>query len=280
MKYLVTGGTGQLGTELSQMLETNGESYVSYGSREMNILDKEQVRKIMTKEKPDVVFHCAAYTAVDKAEDDKEKNWNVNVEGTRNVASLCKELDCVMVYVSTDYVFDGKLTEEYSEEDQTNPLNEYGKAKLAGEKVVQDMLDNYFIVRTSWVFGEHGPNFVYSMKRLAASHDKLTIVDDQLGRPTWTKTLSEFLMHLVETKQAYGIYHLSNSGACSWYEFAREILKDQPADVEPILSKDYPQKAERPKQNILNIEKSQKTGFHIPHWKEALQQFNTETNNK
>jgi len=274
MKYLITGGTGQLGTELTNLLDSKNESYVSLGSDDMNILDKEQVREVMEKEQPDVLFHCAAYTMVDQAEDDSEKNWAVNVEGTQNIASICKEFGCLMVFVSTDYVFDGTNSDPYKEDDEVNPLNEYGKAKLAGEKVVQETVDEYFIVRTSWVFGEFGSNFVFTMKKLAETHDKLTVIDDQIGRPTWTYTLAEFMWHLVDTKQDFGVYHLSNDGTCSWYDFAQEILKEESIAVEPILTKDYPQKATRPKTSIMSIDKALQTGFNVPHWQEALQKFN------
>lgn len=271
--YLITGGKGQLGTELTHLLETKKLPFISYGSDELNILDRKEVEKVLYKEKPTVVFHCAAYTAVDAAEENKDINWQVNVEGTRNVAEVCKELDILFVYISTDYVFDGQSTEEYTEGSPVNPLNEYGKAKLAGEKVVQESLDKYYIIRTSWVFGEYGSNFVYTMKRLAEEHDTLTVINDQRGRPTWTKTLAEFMLHLVQSNQAFGIYHLSNQGSCSWYEFAKEILKDKTVEVTPILTKDYPQKATRPKTVIMNLDKAINTGFKIQSWQEALNEF-------
>lgn len=274
MTYLITGGAGQLGTELSLLLENNKSPFIAYNSEEMNILNKKSIEKKISTEKPTVVFHCAAYTAVDKAEDDdKELNWVVNVEGTRNVAEVCKSFDIPFVYVSTDYVFDGQSSDEFKEDDDKHPLNQYGKAKLAGERVVLDTLDKYWIIRTSWVFGEYGNNFVFTMKKLAEKYDELTVIDDQIGRPTWTRTLAEFMLYLVEKNQPFGTYHLSNEGSCSWYEFAKEILKDEPVKVQPIKSKDYPQKAERPKISVMNLDKSKNTGFVIPHWKEALNQF-------
>lgn len=272
--YLITGGTGQLGTELTKLLEYKKLPAISLSSDEMDILDKERVRDVIKKENPTIVFHCAAFTAVDNAEDEqKDLNWQVNVEGTRLVAEVCKELDVTLVYVSTDYVFDGQSNEEYSEESPTNPLNEYGKAKLAGEEVVKNLLDKYYIIRTSWVFGEYGPNFVFTMKKLAKKHDTLTVINDQIGRPTWTKTLAEFMLHLTATNQPFGIYHLSNQESCSWYEFAKAILKEDIVEVKPILTEDYPQKAIRPKTCIMNLNKALKTNFNIPTWQEALEEF-------
>ncbi|WP_368646153.1 dTDP-4-dehydrorhamnose reductase [Alkalibacterium putridalgicola] len=273
MKALITGATGQLGQELQKYLTEKEIPYTAYGSSEMDILDKDRVEEIISNDKPTVVFHCAAYTAVDKAEEETELNWAVNVEGTRNVAEVCKEQNILFVYISTDYVFDGKSEEMYRVDDQPNPINEYGKAKLAGEKVVQELLKEYYIIRTSWVFGEFGSNFVYTMKKLAKDRDELTIISDQIGRPTWTRTLTEFMVHLAETEQDYGTYHLSNEGTCSWYEFAEAILKNESVNIKPINSNQYPQKAKRPMHSVLDLSKSKDTGFAIPHWKDALREF-------
>lgn len=274
MNYLITGGNGQLGKEVTKLLEEKKLNYASYGSSDLNITDVHSVKTIFEKDKPDIVFHCAAYTAVDKAEDDgKELNWKVNVEGTRNIAEACKQAGAKMVFISTDYVFDGTYTGEYSETSDTNPQNEYGKAKLAGEKIVAEILDDYYTIRTSWVFGEFGNNFVYTMKRLVEDRDELTIVSDQIGRPTWTRTLAEFMLHLIETKQEYGIYHLSNEEQTSWYGFAKEILKDEEVKVKPVTSEEFPQKAFRPKHSVMNLEKAKRTGFEIIQWQEALMYF-------
>lgn len=274
MKILVTGGKGQLGTEVTKLLEEKGIDYISLDSDELDILNKSELERIFKIQSPDIVFHCAAYTAVDKAEDEgREVNWAVNVEGTRNVAKVSKEIDATFVYISTDYVFDGTSQEEYKEDDETNPKNEYGKAKLAGENIVKEELNKYYIIRTSWVFGEFGNNFVYSMLRLAKQHKKLTIVNDQLGRPTWTRTLAEFMLHLVETDQKYGIYNMSNDGQCTWYDFAKEILKNEKVKLKPITSEEFPQKAYRPKHSVMSLEKAKSTNFDIVHWKDALSQF-------
>ena len=185
MRYLVTGAKGQLGTELSKMLERKGADFVGFGSKEMDITDYDAVEAKINEVQPDVIFHCAAYTAVDPAEGEgKEANWKVNVDGTRNVAKAAKKAGAILVYISTDYVFDGKKESEYQVDDQTNPQTEYGRAKLAGEEVIREIMDNYYIIRTSWVFGQYGKNFVFTMLRLAETHDTLTVVNDQVGRPT------------------------------------------------------------------------------------------------
>lgn len=279
MKVLITGATGQLGQEVQNYLDEIEIPYTAYSSSEMNILNKQKVESIINRDQPTVVFHCAAYTAVDKAEEEKELNWNVNVNGTRHVVEACKKENILFIYISTDYVFDGKTDSMYSVDSKTKPINEYGKAKLNGEQVVQETLEEYYIIRTSWVFGKFGSNFVNTMKKLVQERDELTVISDQFGRPTWTRTLAEFMVHVVKTNQDYGIYHLSNEGSCSWYEFAEEILKDETVNVKPITSDEYPQKAERPMYSILDLSKSKNTGFSPIHWKEALNLFNGHQSN-
>lgn len=273
MKYLITGGSGQLGREMEELLKEQQCDFTSYNSSDLNILDKNKIEEVFERDQPDVVIHCAAYTAVDKAEED-EMNGQVNVEGTRNIAEACKKHGALMIYISTDYVFDGTSEKEYKETDQTNPLNAYGKAKLKGEQIVREILERYYIVRTSWVFGQYGNNFVSTMKRLAKEKSELSIVSDQIGRPTWTRTLAEFVLHLATKQPEHGVYHLANEGSCSWFEFAEEILKYKTIEVKPILSKDYPQKANRPKNSVLSLEKAKQTGFSIIDWKVALKQYN------
>lgn len=274
MKILITGANGQLGTELRNLLDERGVAYDAFDAKDMDITDQQAVDAKFDALKPTVVYHCAAYTAVDKAEDEgKQVNWRVNEEGTRNVAAAAKRVGAKLVYISTDYVFDGTNSDEYQVDDPTNPKNEYGKAKLAGERAVKEKTDDYYIIRTSWVFGKYGKNFVYTMLRLAKDHDKLTVVDDQVGRPTWTRTLAEFMTYLVDHKAPFGIYQLSNEGSCSWYEFAKEILKNQDIDVAPVPSEAYPQKAYRPRYSIMSLDKAEKTGFRIISWQEALKGF-------
>lgn len=273
-EILITGATGQLGSELRNLLDERNVAYDAFDSHGLDITDEETVMKKVEELQPKVIYHCAAYTAVDNAEDQyKAANWQVNETGTQNIAQAAKKVGALLVYVSTDYVFDGTNPGEYKEDDPTNPKNEYGKAKLAGEEIVKQTLDNYYIVRTSWVFGKYGRNFVYTMLRLAKDHDRLTVINDQFGRPTWTRTLAEFITHLVDTKSPYGTYQLSNDDSCSWYEFAKEILADKDVEVAPVTSKEYPQKAYRPRHSIMSLEKAKATGCEIPTWQEALKEF-------
>jgi len=270
---LLTGGNGQLGTELRHLLDEKGVKYVSTDAKEMDITDAQATMDYITNLKPTVIYHCAAYTAVDKAEDEgKALDEKINVDGTRNVALAAKEVGATLVYISTDYVFDGKLKDgEYAVDAPINPLNEYGRTKALGEKAVQEITDDYYIIRTSWVFGKYGHNFVFTMQKLAETRDELTIVNDQFGRPTWTRTLAEFMYFVIDHKAPFGIYHLSNDNACSWYEFAKEILKDTDVKVSPVTSEQFPQKATRPQYSVMDLSKAKALGFHIPTWQEALQ---------
>ena len=271
---LITGSNGQLGTELCHLLDERNISYTATDSAEMDITDKDAVDAVFQAVKPTFVFHCAAYTAVDKAEDEgKELDEKINVSGTKNIAEAAEAAGATLVYISTDYVFDGTNTGEYATDAETNPKNEYGRTKLAGEQLVQSICSDYYIIRTSWVFGQFGHNFVYTMRRLAETYPILTVVSDQVGRPTWTRTLAEFMVHVMETKPATGIYHLSNDNSCSWYEFACEILKDFDVEVKPVTSEEYPQKAYRPKHSVMDLSKAKVTGFTIPTWQEALASF-------
>lgn len=272
---LITGGHGQLGTELRHLLDEKKLEYLSTDADQLDITDKESTYKFITDMKPEIIYHCAAYTAVDKAEDEgKELDEKINVEGTRNVAEAAKATGATLIYISTDYVFDGKKKEGmYQVDDTTNPLSEYGRTKLLGEKAVQETMDDYYIIRTSWVFGIYGHNFIYTMQKLAKTHDRLTVVNDQFGRPTWTRTLAEFMVFVIEKKAPFGIYHLSNENSCSWYEFAKEILKDTDVEVAPVTSEEYPQKATRPQYSIMDLSKAKGLGFEIPTWQEALNSF-------
>lgn len=270
--YLITGGNGQLGTELRHLLDETGVTYVSTDSQEMDITDAKATMTKIQEIKPKVIFHCAAYTAVDQAEDEgKMLDEKINVEGTRNVAQAAKAVGATLVYISTDYVFDGtKKVGEYRVDDPVNPQNEYGRTKLLGEQAVQEILTDYYIIRTSWVFGQYGHNFVYTMQRLAKDHETLTVVNDQFGRPTWTRTLAEFMKYVIDHKASTGIYHLSNDNHCSWYEFAKEILKETAVEVKPVTSEQYPQKAKRPQYSVMDLSKAKAIGFEIPTWQEAL----------
>ncbi|MBP2098404.1 dTDP-4-dehydrorhamnose reductase [Enterococcus rivorum] len=272
---LLTGGNGQLGTELRHLLDEQGLEYVSTDAGEMDITDASQTMAFIKELTPDIIYHCAAYTAVDKAEGEgKELDEKINVDGTRNVAEAAKEVGATLIYISTDYVFDGTKKEGvYKTDDQTNPLNEYGRTKLLGEQIVQEIMENFYIIRTSWVFGQYGHNFVFTMQKLAETRNELTVVNDQFGRPTWTRTLAEFMTFVVKEKVAYGVYHLSNENSCSWYEFAKEILKDTEVNVLPVDSSRFPQKAKRPQYSVMDLSKTEALGFEIPTWEEALERM-------
>ena len=274
MKILITGAQGQLGTELRHLLDARGMTYRATDAKDLDITDEAAVNQYFADYQPEVVYHCAAYTAVDKAEDEaKAINQLVNVDGTRNLAKAAEKVDATLVYISTDYVFDGDSKEIYTVNDQPAPRNEYGRAKYEGEQQVQKYLKKYYIIRTSWVFGEYGHNFVYTMLNLAKTHKELTVVDDQYGRPSWTKTLAEFMTFAVDKRLDYGIYHLSNDNSCNWYEFASAILADKDVTVKPVSSKEYPQKAWRPRHSILDLSKTKATWFEIPTWQDALKNF-------
>lgn len=273
---LVTGANGQLGTEVCHLLDEKKNEYIGTTRESLDVTNQKEVLEYVTKLQPSVIYHCAAYTAVDKAEDEgKEMNYLVNVEGTRNIALAAKAVDATLVYISTDYVFDGTSETAYETDDQTNPQTEYGKAKLAGEQIIQELLNKYYIIRTSWVFGQYGANFVYTMQKLAETRDTLTIVSDQYGRPTWTRNLAEFMDFVIEKQAPYGIYHLSNEGTCSWYEFAKEILKNKKElAILPVTSEEFPQKAKRPKHSVMSLNKINELGFENIHWTQALDFFN------
>lgn len=281
MKILITGGNGQLGQEMQHLLDQRGiTDYEAADVEKLDITDEASVESYFAENKPEVVYHCAAYTAVDKAEGEgKAVNEAVNATGTEIIAKACAKYDALLVYISTDYVFDGSRTEgEYMPDDPTGPRNEYGRTKLLGEQAVKKYCQKYYIVRTAWVYGKYGHNFVYTMLNLAKTHDKLTVVSDQVGRPTWTKTLAEFITYLVDNKIAYGIYHCSNDGTCSWYEFAKEILKDKDVEVLPVSSDEYPTAAFRPHYSVMHLAKE--TGFEFPMWQDALHEFMAEIGEK
>ena len=271
---MIVGANGQLGQELQKYLKELNIPFDALTEKKLDITDLNAVQKQVELLKPSIIYDCAAYTAVDKAEDEgKNINWIVNVKGTQNLAQVAAEQNVKLVYISTDYVFDGTNEGEYFEDDVANPKNEYGRAKWAGEEAVRNSGANYYVIRTSWVFGEFGHNFVFTMKRLAQTHDELTVVDDQFGRPTWTRTLAEFMVHLVETSATNGTYQLSNDNIANWYQFAKEILKDTDVNIQPVSSDQFPQKAYRPRHSSMNLNKAKSTGFNIPTWQEALTLF-------
>lgn len=275
MEILITGANGQLGTELRHLLDERNVAYTAAGSKELDITDVTAVNEFFAANAPKIVYHCAAYTDVDAAEEEPGKTLDekVNVDGTINIAKAAESVGATLVYISTDYVFDGTKSDLYSVDDTPNPRNEYGRTKYEGELAVQKYVSKYYIIRTSWVFGEYGKNFVYTMLNLAKTHDHLTVVNDQIGRPTWTRTLAEFMTHVVDKHAYYGVYQLSNDDSCSWYEFAKEILKDTNVEIAPVTSEEYPQKAYRPRHSIMDLSKAKATGFEIISWQEALEKF-------
>jgi len=275
IKVLVTGVNGQLGYDVVKRLNGLGIEASGVGRNEFDIADKEQTQDYILKSKPDVVVHCAAYTAVDKAEDEREKCYRINVEGTKNIAEACKQIDAQMVYISTDYVFDGQGVEPQSENKSTNPVNYYGYSKEQGEQIVRNLLEKHFIVRTSWVYGKNGSNFVKTMLRLAQMKDEISVVNDQIGVPTYTKDLAVLICDMIQTTK-YGTYHGVNEGYCSWYEFALAIFEEAGVNIKvnSIPSSDYPTKARRPLNSRLSKENLAKNDFdRLPQWKDALGRY-------
>ncbi len=275
MKILVTGYTGQLGFDVVREGKSLGFDMIGIGVEHLDITDQDATSKYVREVKPDAIIHCAAYTAVDKAEDDKDLCWNVNVVGTKTLATIAKELHTKFIYISTDYVYDGQGETPFVETDATNPVNYYGQTKLEGEQVVQKLLTDYFIVRISWVFGYNGFNFVKTMLKLAETRNELNVVGDQFGSPTYTFDLAKLLMNMIQTDQ-YGIYHATNEGFCSWAEFAAEIFRVAGKDVKvnSIPSSDYPTKAARPGNSRMSKQKLIDNGFTLlPKWQDALQHY-------
>ncbi len=275
MKYLITGSEGQLGYDIIKELEQRGEkNYLAPTLEEMDITNKEIVDKIIDNYKPDVIFHCAAYTAVDKAEEDKETCYNVNVMGTKNIAEASQRVGAKVVYISTDYVFDGTKDGIYEVEDNTNPVNYYGYTKLEGEKIVEQLKD-YLIVRISWVFGINGKNFIKTMLSLADTKDEISVVSDQIGSPTYTEDLSKLLVDMVINHKK-GLFFATNEEYCSWYEFAKYIfeINKKNIKVNKILTKDYKTLAKRPLNSKLSKDKLDKENLvRLPNWKDATERF-------
>lgn len=276
MKVFVTGVRGQLGYDVVNELEKRGHTAIGVDIEELDITDAEAVDKMITETVPDAVIHCAAWTAVDAAEDNEEKCRQVNAYGTEHIAKVCKKLDCKMMYISTDYIFDGKGTRPWEPDDPvTTPLNVYGQTKYEGELAVRNNVEKFFIVRIAWVFGK-GKNFIKTMLNLAKTHDHLTVVNDQYGTPTYTYDLARLLVDMIETDK-YGNYHATNEGGyITWYDFACEIFRQAGIDieVEPVSSAQYAAKAKRPENSRMNKQKLVDNGFELlPDWKDALRRY-------
>lgn len=276
MRVLVTGAKGQLGYDVIKELKSRNYIPISLDISKMDITDSLSVNKVITETNPDSVIHCAAYTAVDGAEDNVEVCRQINVFGTENVAKACKTLDIPMIYISTDYVFNGQGIRPWEPDDEPTPLNIYGQSKYEGELAVRRNLDKYFIIRVSWVFGINGSNFVKTMLNLGKTHNKLTVVDDQVGSPTYTCDLARLLVDMLQSDK-YGIYHATNEGFCSWYEFACEIFKQAGMTnvlVIPVTSSVYPVKAKRPLNSRMSKVRLKENGFErLPTWQNALERF-------
>ena len=275
MKVLVTGVAGQLGYDVIKELESHQIEYLGVDRDTMDLTDENTVRQVITNFGPDAVIHCAAYTAVDKAEDDVEACRKVNVDGTRYIAEVCREINAKMVYISTDYVFPGTGEQFYEVDDIKGPQNVYGQSKYDGELEVQRLLEKYFIVRISWVFGINGNNFIKTMLRLGETRNALTVVADQIGSPTYTYDLAKLLVEMVENEQ-YGVYHAHNEGVCSWAEFAIEIFKQANLNVTviPVPSTEYPTRAARPLNSRMSTARLTEKGFGLlPIWQDALKRY-------
>lgn len=276
MKVLVTGVKGQLGHDVVNELNKRGIESVGVDVEEMDITDPEACKYVITASKADAVIHCAAYTAVDAAEDNVELCRKVNADGTRNIAGVCKGLDIKMMYISTDYVFNGQGTRPWEPDDEREPLNVYGQTKYEGELAIEELLEKYFTVRIAWVFGVNGNNFIKTMLRLGKERGAVSVVDDQIGSPTYTYDLARLLVDMIVTDR-YGRYHATNEGLCSWYEFAVEIFKQAGMDqvtVTPVDSSSFPAKAKRPNNSRMSKKKLTENGFKLlPRWEDALGRY-------
>ncbi|GGG01048.1 NAD(P)-dependent oxidoreductase [Paenibacillus albidus] len=281
MKVLVTGAAGQLGQDVVLLLQKHGHEVLGCDRREMDITNLEQCTQVVGEFAPDTVVHCAAHTAVDAAESDVDTAYLINAVGSRNVALAAEKAGAKLVYISTDYVFDGMGTQPYHEYDNTDPQSIYGKSKRAGEVLVQSLSSKFFIVRTSWVYGKYGNNFVKTMLKLGQEKPLLQVVDDQKGSPTYTVDLARFLLELIQTEK-YGVYHASNSNSCTWFEFTQAIFAEAEdilglkftATLEPCATEQFPRPAPRPRNSVMEHLAIRTNGFaDIRDWREGLRDF-------
>ncbi|MBQ8891811.1 MAG: dTDP-4-dehydrorhamnose reductase [Bacilli bacterium] len=288
-RYLITGYRGQLGYDIKRELNNRGEyNVLALDREEMDITSKEQVDKVIETYKPDVIFHCAAWTAVDKAEDEslKDKVYDVNVTGTKNIVDASLKVGAKVVYMSTDYVFDGTKDGLYTEDDKPNPKSYYGETKCLGEDEVRRN-PKHFITRISWVFGINGNNFIKTMLKLSLTHDSLNVVNDQVGSPTYTVDLARLLVEMAETEK-YGTYNVNNEGFCSWAEFAEYIMKsnNKKTIINPVTTEEYlditkTTQAYRPRNSKLSKDKLEANGFdRLPSWEDATNRYIKELNEK
>jgi dTDP-4-dehydrorhamnose reductase len=272
---IVFGASGQLGQCFKEIAVKEGISSIYFPTEsEANILDTDALKKVFETYKPSYSINCAAYTAVDKAEDEQEIAFKVNKTGVENLSKLCAEYNSTLIHVSTDFVFKGDQSTPRSEDSIAEPLNVYGKSKLEGEQVVEALLKKYFIVRTGWLYSEYGNNFVKTMLKLGAERDELKVIADQAGTPTYAIDLASCIMHIIKSKsQAYGIYHYSNEGIASWYDFAKAIFEISNSQVKilPVKTAEYVTKATRPAYSVMDKSKIKKTfNMEIPYWRDSL----------
>lgn len=274
MKVLITGSNGMLGHDLIDVLNDKHELILTT-SKTLDITDKEHTVEFIKENKPDIVINSAAYTNVDGCEENQKLAFSVNGEGVRNLAIGCREANCPLVHISTDYVFNGKNDTPWVEDDEIGPISVYGKSKLEGEEAIQEILDKFFIVRTAWLYGINGGNFPKTMLELAKTHDELTVVYDEVGTPTYTLDLAEAIGKLIETDY-YGIYHITNSGSCSWCEFAKYIFEVAEVDVKvtPVTASEFARPAPRPSYSVLNNKRWVDNGFEpLRSYKEAIKDY-------
>ena len=288
MKYLITGYKGQLGYDIKRELLKRGvdeNSILAVDKEEMDITNKDDVFKVILDFRPDIIFHCAAYTAVDKAEDDEDNAYNINVTGTKNIVDASLEINSTVIYMSTDYVFDGTKEGYYTEEDEVNPKSVYGKTKYLGEEEVRRN-KKHFITRISWVFGINGHNFIKTMLKLSDNHKEVNVVNDQIGSPTYTVDLAKILVDMSNTTK-YGTYNVTNDLYCSWAEFAKDIfaINNKDVKVNEVSTEEYlkitnTKQAYRPRNSKLSKEKLVNMGFTmLPSYKDALRRYKEELNN-
>ncbi|MBP3330032.1 MAG: dTDP-4-dehydrorhamnose reductase [Clostridia bacterium] len=280
MKILVTGVNGQLGHDVTEELKKHSIEYIGCDREDFDLTDKDATEGFIIENKPDSVIHCAAYTAVDKAEDEEELCRKINADGSLYIAEACEKIGAKMIYISTDYVFGGDGEKPYEPEDEKNPQNVYGKTKLEGEKNALENCSRTFIVRTSWVYGINGNNFVKTMRRLAETRDELNVVADQIGSPTYTRDLAKLLVEMIKTEK-YGIYHATNEGFMSWAEFAESIMKKSgfSTKINYIPTSEYPVKAKRPLNSRLSKKCLTDNGFSLlPSQDDALERYIKELN--
>jgi len=275
MNILVTGANGQLATCIKTLDASNKEYRFTYkNSSEFDITDILVVEDFFKNNTIDYCINCAAYTAVDKAENDIKRAYNVNVKGSENLAKACDKYNSTLIHVSTDFVFDGSSSKPYNETNGTNPLSVYGSTKLEGEQKIQENLERYFILRTSWLYSEFGNNFLKTMLRLSKSRDQIGVVSDQIGSPTYAMDLASVILKIIQTNnKSYGLYHYSNEGVASWYDFAMAIFDIEKIEIKvsPITTEDFPTPAKRPSYSVLNKMKIKKNlQIEIPHWRNSL----------